>query len=346
MKIEKIVKTFAIAAVMMGSVFTFSQTTEAAATVSIEKAAQKIYKAETKAYNTKKDTSVTVKVTAPSKAKKAIQKVIENVEDALIKEELGNVDLTYVMRGRFIRPSIGKLVSRLGKDNCDSFGSKTKYFYYPANDAAIQNISYKNGVMTVKLDIKGSKKWYRDQYYENTCLAKCVEELREQTDGLSEKDKAWTVGMWVQDHFWYDGDYDDGSRTAYSLIWKKEGACGDCEQEAIANQLFACLMGLNTGYVCDDVHAWNCVKIDGEVYYFDGTDSLTSDWNRIVRNNGNEYSLDVSTIANFKEWVDGTTIGEWCLLTQNEFIQSSADDWNPSEWETYWKLGSRSTIWY
>lgn len=343
MKIKKIMKTFAIAAVMASSIFTFSQTTKAA-TVSIEKAAEKIYKAETKAYETKKDVSVTVKVAAPSKTKKAIQKVIENVEDALIKEELGDVDLTYVMRGRFIRPSIGKLVSRLGKDNCDSGRRKTKYFYYPAQDAAIQNISYKNGVLIVKFDIKGSKKWYRDQYYENTCLAKCVEELRELTDGLSEKDKAWTVGMWVQDHFWYDGDYDDGSKTAYSLIWKRDGACGDCEQEAIANQLFACLMGLNTGYVCDDVHAWNCVKIDGEIYYFDGTDSLTGDWEAF--NKGQANALKISTIAEFKEWVDGTTIGEWCLLTQDEFIQSSADDWNPDEWEIYWKLGRRSTIWY
>lgn len=344
MKFEKIIKTFAIAALTAGSVFTFSQTTEAA-TVSIEKAAEKIYKAETKAYNTKKDTSVTVKVAAPSKAKKAIQKVIENVEDALIKEELGDVDLTYVMRGRFIRPSIGKLVSRLGKDNCDSGRRKTKYFYYPAQDAAIQNISYKNGVLIVKLDIKGSKKWYRDQYYENTCLAKCVEELREQTDGLSEKDKAWTVGMWVQDHFWNDQE-DDVYITNYSAIWKKEGAHGKCEQEAIANQLFACLMGLNVGYVGDAVHAWNCVKIDGEIYYFDGTDSLTGDWEAF--NKGQANALKISNIAEVKEWVDGTTIGEWCLLTQDEYTQvyDSYYGWNPDEWEIYWKLGSRSTIWY
>lgn len=341
MKFEKIMKTFAIVAVMAGSVFTFSQTTEAA-TISIEKAAQKIYKAETKAYNTKKDVSVTVKVSAPSKTKKAIKKVTGELENALIKEELGDVDLTYVLRGVFIRPSIGLILKSVGEVPYKEVTSWTdKFFYYPTARGAHEKISYKNGVLTIKFDVKGSKKGYRDQYYENTCLAKCVEELRELTDGLSEKDKAWTVGMWVQDHFWNDQDYSGGMNTKYSTIWKKDGACGDCVQEAIANQLFACLMGLDTAFVRDPEHAWNCVKIDGEIYYFDGTDSLTPDWNRIVRNEGNEYSLGVSTIANFKEWVDGTTIGEWCLLTQDEFIQSSADDWNPDEWEIWWKLGSR-----
>ena len=81
------------------------------------------------------------------------------------------------------------------------------------------------------------------KYYENTCLAKCVAQLKEQTDGMSEKDKAWTIAQWVDEHVWYDGDYAGGMETKYSLIWKQEGA-GVCEQQAIANQLFGCLMGL------------------------------------------------------------------------------------------------------
>ncbi len=345
MKIEKIIKTFAIVAFTIGSVFTFSQTTEAA-TISIEKAAQKIYKAETKAYNTKKDTSVTVKVAAPASSKKAIKKVFGKLEDVLVKEELGDVDLTYVVRNTYVRPAIGELTKRLGKDNCSPRGisnpGRDRFFYYPAHDAAVQTASYKNGVLTIKFDIKGSKKWYRDQYYENTCLAKCVAQLRERTEGMSEKDKAWTVAQWVDERFVYSGKYGDASRTAYHFFL--EGlpvASGECEQHANAYQLFGCLMGLNAGFLEDGHnHAFGCVKIDGEVYVYDGTESNTGDWERIVRNEGNEYSLRVSNIAGVKEWVDGISVGEWCLLTPEEFAQVvSCSD--PDDWRIYWKIGGK-----
>ncbi len=351
MKFEKIVKTFVIATVMTGSVFTFSQTTEAA-TVSIEKAAQKIYKAEAKAYNTKKDTSVTVKIAAPSKAKKAISKVTGELEDALIKEELGDVDLTYVLRGKYVRPAIGLIIKRIGTLSSEK-ADKDFYFYFPAGHGADQTASYKNGVLTIKLDIQGSKKWYRDQYNENTYLAKCVEELRELTDGLSEKDKAWRVAQWVnywdykdgdghpRGHFGYDGE--ETANTKYSMFWKR-AARGVCEQEAIANQFFGCLMGLNVGFVDDpigDGHAWNCVKIDGEIYYFDGTGSETGDWDAMTLD-AEKYAKHCS-IAKIKEWVDGTSIGEWCLLTQDEFTQvyDSYYGWDISRWSIYWKLGNR-----
>lgn len=335
MKIEKIIKTFAIAALAVGSVFTFSQTTEAA-TISIEKAAQKIYKAETKAYNTKKDVSVTVKLASAS-SKKAIKKVTGELEDALIKAELGDVDLTYVLRGKYIRPAIGGFLYGTG-NHSDRKGSSWGYFYYPTSTGAYQKGSYKSGVLTVKFDIKGSKKWYRDQYYENTCLAKCVKELREQINGMSEKDKAWTVGEWAAEHLTYYSKYEDGSKTKYSLIWSGD-AYGDCEQEARAYQLFACLMGLDAGFVYDDDHAWNCVKIDGTVYYLDGTDAETREWEAFVKGQAN--ASIISNIIEVKEWVDGTTVGEWCLLTAEEYDQMGYLDSKPSQWEILWKLGSR-----
>ena len=335
MKIEKIIKTFAIAAVMTGSVFTFSQTTKAA-TISIEKAAQKIYKAETKAYNTKKDVSVTVKVAAPSKTKKAIKKVTGEIEDALIKEELGDVDLTRVVRNTYVRPSIGELF--MGYGSAYKLSHDFYRFYYPQSQGADQYVSYKNGVLTIKLDIKGSKKWYRDQYKENTYLAKCVADLREQTDGLSEKDKAWTVAEWVEARVGNDQGKPGGNRTTYSLIWE-ENAVGTCEQQAMANQLFGCLMGLNTGFVVNDEHAWNCVKIDGEIYYYDGTDAETREWKAFVKGQAN--AAKISRIIEVKEWVDGTTVGEWCLLKQDEFAETSNMDGIPSEWKIYWKLGNR-----
>lgn len=344
MKIEKILKTFAIAAVMAGSVFTFSQTTEAVATVSIEKAAQKIYKAETKAYNTKKDVSVTVKIASPLRTKKAISKVTGELENALIKEELGDVDLTYVVRNTYVRPSIGEFIDHIGISNCHSKGTKARIFYYPSNDAAFQTATYKNGVLTIKFDIKGSKKWYRDQYYENTCLAKCVEELREQTAGMSEKDKAWTVAQWVDERFVYSGKYSDGSRTAYHIFLEagtgeNPSASGECEQQARAYQLFECLMGMNAGFVTSgSAHAFGCVKIDGEVYYYDGTESKTDEWNAMTLDA--EKFAKNCVIDNFKEWVDGTTVGEWCLLTADEYVQTVSLSTEPSEWTIYWKLGS------
>ena len=340
MKIEKIVKIFAIVALTVGSVFTFSQTTEAA-TVSIEKAAQKIYKAETKAYDTKKDTSVTVKVAASSKAKKVIKKVTGELENALIKEELGDVDLTRVVRNTYVRPSIGHILESIGDEHSSEGSSwRSKFFYYPTSLGADQKVSYKSGVLTVKMSVKGSQKWYRDQYYENTCLAKCVAQLKEQTDGMSEKDKAWTIAQWVDEHVWYDGDYAGGMETKYSLIWKQEGA-GVCEQQAIANQLFGCLMGLNTGYLLEGNHAANCVKIDGEIYIYDGTDNFTGDWEAF--NKGQSNAAKISNIAQFKEWVDGTSIGEWCLLKPEEYIQCVTfyDDWDIFDSTVYWYVGDR-----
>lgn len=346
MKIEKIIKTFAIAAVMAGSVFTLSQTTEAA-TVSIEKAAEKIYKAETKAYNAKKDVKVTVKLASAS-SRKSIQKTIENMEDALIKEELGDVDLTYVLRGKYIKPSIGGLIYWTGHTDCFFRDDWYDTFYYPHNDCAEQDVSYKKGVLTVKFDIKGSKKKYRNQYKENTYLAKIVEELREQTVGMSEKDKAWTVAEWVEKHFWYDGQSRNGNKTSYSRFWINK-AQGVCEQEARSYQLFACLMGLNAGYVSEpDInHGSNCVKIDGKVYClqigFIGTNA--NDWERIATSETSEekeHMLSLSTIAEVKEWNDGITVGEWCLLTaeQSAYVLNDAAD-APSRWKVYWMLGSR-----
>ena len=195
-------------------------------------------------------------------------------------------------------------------------------------------------MLTIKFDIKGSKSWYRDQYYENTCLAECVEELRERTEGMSEKDKAWIVAQWVDERFVYSGKYEDGSRSAYHFFLEGQPiASGVCEQQARAYQLFECLMGMNAGFVTSgSAHAFGCVKIDGEVYYYDGTESKTLDWEAFIKGQAN--ALKISNIAGVKEWVDGTTVGEWCLLTADEYVQTVSLSTEPSEWTIYWKLGS------
>ena len=84
MRIREFMKTFAVVAI--ATVALSSPKAEAA---TVEQAAQTIYKAETKAYNQKKDVSVIVKL--PAKTKKQAKVVIAKLKEALIKEELGDV---------------------------------------------------------------------------------------------------------------------------------------------------------------------------------------------------------------------------------------------------------------
>lgn len=277
MKFEKFVKILAISVMMVGSVFTFSQTTEAASTISIEKAAQKIYRAETKAYNTKKDVNVTVKVKCPAVAssKKAIEKAFDKVTDkievALVKKELGDDDIGTKIIGTHVNPAFGTFIYFMsGLRHSYRIG---EFFYMtgsysPSTDCADQTASWKDGVLTLKFHILGHKKWYRTQYKENTYLAKCVKELRELTDGMSKKEKAEAIDTWLfecededlEDYDWYKDtgigtDSQEGVRftviysdksldwrgTMYSKIWKGT-AVGDTVQQNEVRNLFLNLL--------------------------------------------------------------------------------------------------------
>ncbi len=360
---RKFVKNIAVATALATTLISNPAPVEAASTMTVQQAAKKIYAAETKAYNTKKD--VSLKLTFKAKNNSVLHKIADKVETALLQEELGDVDLTNVKQDA-IFPAMGNVYF------CGTKAEKKDYseshdwnFYYNASYGYDASASYKNGVATVKMTVKGSKKFYRDQYKEQKALRKIMEIVNDHIEGLSEKDAAWKINTLLRYDREEDPDengscqcgetlgvfYEDqvGSyKTAPTDILAGK-ASGACEHLSLVYHEIASLAGLDAAYVSDGTHGWNAVKIDGEVYHLSLQDSheefgewegFTSDTDgstieRVKKLNSN------ATVITYKDWVPGISKGEWYLFNTKDYdAKCKATRYEkytkPSTWKYTW----------
>lgn len=343
---RKFVKNIAVATALATTLISNPAPVEAASTMTVQQAAKKIYAAETKAYNTKKD--VSLKLTFKAKNNAEVIKIGNKIETALLQEELDDVDLSNIKQDSIL-PAIGDVFltgQKAEKNDCQRFNERN--FYYNASYGYDASTSYKNGVATVKMTVKGSKKFYRDQYKEQMALKKIMEIVNAHIEGLSEKDAAWKINTLLRYDREEDPDengscqcgetlgvfYEDqvGSyKTAPTDILSGK-ASGACEHLALVYHEIASLAGLETAYVSDGTHGWNAVKIDGEVYHLDLQDSheefgeweaYTSDTDGSVIERVKKLNSNC-TVITYKDWIPGISKGEWYLF-------------NTKDWDAYCK---------
>ena len=311
----------------------FPQTTitaEAASTISVEQAGKKIAKAQDKAFNTKKDVTVTVKVKCSSKKKYDIFGIETQVIDAVAKAELGDA---------YNRDAHCHSAA-MERDNGKGY-PKTKYGYD-------YTTSLKGGVLTLKFTIHGGRSYFQKAYRNNACLKQNVADLKQRTEGMDEKDKAWEVAVWLNERVSYNARETNGSDEA---VYKKQ-ASGVCADLAILYLRYALLAGVEKpGIVlCQaEDHDWNCVKIDGEIYYLDMQiiDGLNGDYDFINENIDSTDEKVVKAIDRLYNAAkedgyyqgDPTEIskGEYCLLTEEHFLNFSDSIGKPSQWKYKWR---------
>lgn len=335
---RKMVTAVCLATLMTATSFStitpFPQTTitaEAASTISVEQAGKNIAKAQDKAFSSKKDVTVTVKVKCASKKK--AENVLNAIEEVTTKTEL--VD-AYNEKAGTIRPSIGVFQSVIGK---------TVSF---KETVMTTTTSLKEGILTYKMTIHGGKSAFQKAYKNNNCLKQNVADLKVRVKGMSEKDKAWEVAMWLNERMCYNARSIDISDEAI-YNGKAEGKCG---QLATVYLKYALLAGVEKpGYVdcVAENHAWNCVVIDGETYYLDMQDveSFHSDYIVIKENADStdekvlkgvelrrqiikDYNCDLSDPTEVSE-------GEFGLLTEKQFLNYSDGVGKPSQWKYKWR---------
>lgn len=305
----------------------FPQTTitaEAASTITTTQAGKKIAKAQDKAFNTKKDVTVTVKVKCPSKKK--ADSLLNTIEDVTARTELGDA---YNKDASRFRPSMGVFQSVIGK---------TVSF---KETVMTTTTSLKGGVLTYKMTIHGGKSAFQKAYRNNACLKQNVADLKQRTEGMDEKDKAWEVAVWLNERVSYNARETNGSDEA---VYKKQ-AYGVCADLAILYLRYALLAGVEKpGYVeCDAAdHAWNCVKIDGETYYLDmqDIDSEKDGYEFYVEHANDENRKWMSLREMTQEDLDNILAmsrGEYYLQTMNAKVDGNSDYGKPSQWKYKWR---------
>lgn len=321
---------------------TVATTAEAAGEVlSMEEAAKKLIKKAHQAYDQKKKITTSVTIECPNK--KSVEKCKDKLFKVMAEEELGefkndaNLDF--------------QLSSRTGITWTEGAGKLLPV--------------YKNGKLNVKIIYKGKNKDWRFHHEEIIYGLKNIKELREVTEGMSEKDKSWRIAVWLMvDHkTYYYGDMRKVATNEKDVA--KNRACGFCGDLASLYCKYARKLGIKTGQVSSNDHAINCVKIDGEVYYLEmqGVDVDHDDW---VWANSLDYN-DENVDADFKlikfvpdptgRWLkvpqsdakameDGTITAyawemseaEYCLLTEKEAKKKLPEEGfgKPSKWKYYW----------
>lgn len=225
--------------------------------VSVKQAAQKIYNAEKKAYNTKKNVTTTVQVKYTDDFLPD-HFIAGDVEDALIKIEKRGVKYF------FGTPSGTKYIgyfSGVGKHDVD-----TCYGKVSLNEA--------KKYVTLKITLRGNNEKFRERFASYAAGDKLAHEVIELTDGMNQMDKAWTTAVWLARHIHYmESGYNDS--PAKLLEGKATGNCGVL---ASYYKQFAKIAGVkNVAYVSYKDHAWNCVKVDGVKYYLEIVDVLYFD---------------------------------------------------------------------
>ena len=160
---------------------TVATTAEAAGEVlSMEEAAKKLIKKAHQAYDQKKKITTSVTIECPNK--KSVEKCKDKLFKVMAEEELGefkndaNLDF--------------QLSSRTGITWTEGAGKLLPV--------------YKNGKLNVKIIYKGKNKDWRFHHEEIIYGLKNIKELREVTEGMSEKDKSWRIAVWLMvDHKTY-----------------------------------------------------------------------------------------------------------------------------------------------
>lgn len=187
-------------------------------------------------------------------------------------------------------------------------------------------------VLTAQLTVKGNKKDFRNNYENNYYTTLNVTELRSRVEGMSEKDKAWAIGQWVDERMYYVGTQSNTKYWTAKKLYEGE-ATGKCASLATVYQQYAGLLGLEVAYVSGNDHAWNAIKIDGEVYHL-GMQDLAGFTNiyESLAVNPSLAENPKSSLERAKKWTADQSIGEYCLLTTEEWdlcggIKSSPDDW-------------------
>lgn len=298
-------------------------TAEAASTISVEQAGKKIAKAQDKAFNTKKDVTVTVKVKCSSKKEYDIGNIEIQVIDAVAKAELGDA---YNRDARCHSAA-------MERDNGKGY-PKTKYGYD-------YTTSLKGGVLTLKFTIHGERSYFQKAYRNNSYLKQNVADLKQRIEGMDEKDKAWEVAVWLNERVVYDYEETAGSDEA---VYKKQ-ASGKCGVLAKLYLKYALLAGVEKpGYVeCDAAdHAWNCVKIDGETYYLDmqDIDSEKDGYEFYVEHANDENRKWMELREMTQEDLDNIlsmSRGEYYLKVMNERVVGDKDYGKPSQWKYKWR---------
>lgn len=230
-KVRRTITAVCLATLMTATSFStitpFPQTTitaEAASTISVEQAGKKIAKAQDKAFNNKKDVTVTVKVKCSSKKK--ADDIELQVIDAVAKAELGDA----------YNKDAGRTTESMYAVRGTGNSAKNSYDY---------KMSLKGGILTLKYTIHGGWKEFRYAYRNNACLKQNVADLKQRTEGMDEKDKAWEVAVWLNERVSYNARETNGSDEA---VYKKQ-AYGVCADLAILYLRYALLAGVELSLI-------------------------------------------------------------------------------------------------
>ncbi len=301
--------------------------------VSVETAAKKIYNAETKAYNKKKNVTVTFEVAL--KNKKGYEKLTEKIEKATLQQEMkacvafdtkNSEDFIFDMSAQ---PSW-----------CSSPGTSGSLYSHTLTET-----SYKNKKLKVKMTISGKNKFFRKMYKEHYYFNENVKTLKKLTEGMTEKQKVWASAVWLDDRM----SYKTGKATSDYEIYKGHtyGMCAGMTQTWCK---YAVAIGVkNPGFVSSDDHEWCCVKLDGKIYYFDvqgyATDmdeeyDVFKDYPEGVTNE-DDWSPDELYLCQKNQGIfiaraDEVDKETYCLLPEKQAKNFWKDFGKFKDWRYYW----------
>ena len=316
-------------------------TAEAAGKVlTMEEAAKKLLKTAYKAHDQKKKLTTSVTIECPNK--KAVEKYMDKLSEAIVKEELGEIS------------DVEDLAANVAPRNL----TRNKDGSYTRGD------TYKNGKLTVKVTYNGKDKEWRQKNEHIIYGKQNMEELSEVTKGMSEIDKAWRIAVWLMaDHKTrYYGDYSKFATSEKDVA--KNRAQGNCSSLNMMYTLYATRMGIKAGGVSSNNHEITCVKINGNKYYTDlqGVASDHEGWVESQDKDYNDEDVDANRVVKFvpdptgrwlkvpqgyAEQIESglTTVypwevseGEWCWLTEKQAKASLPETGfgKPNKWKYWW----------
>lgn len=299
---NKFIKGFIIMAVT----FTVINAPKAdAKTISVKEAAQKIYDAEKKAYETKKDVTIKLQVKAKS-AKKAysIGKKISKEYAEIDKFFWGNYDEgTWSPDGFEYKKTIPIYYSHGLYHSLDfvEVGSHGSYDDFEWSE--VYKFNKKKKVATYNVVFHSDDSVFRNGYEEIECRKKIALELREITKDMNDLDKAMAVADWICKRMVYGSH--KGNNYVMMCNYDETGvpASGVCMALSHVYKDLAVAVGLNrVTYIRSGKlkHAWNGLEIDGKIYCIDLT--------RLVRDAGTpddgHLNGDIKSVDDYRKLVE------------------------------------------
>jgi hypothetical protein len=312
--------------VLAGAITASAKTTTSVETMTLDEAAQKFYKAEQKAGETKKDKTVTVKVAGTKKNKFYKASEIDDKFRAKFFKDVTNK--------RFISDKSSKV--GIWYDGMTGVNGKAK-------------TTFSNGVVVIKVTFKGSK-----CYKVNSNLTAAKANLAEFESRIvaeqpqTQREIAWFCAKFVSEHAKMNfANRKTNNEVGFSKK-KAGGDCLDCAQWIVTYMGYAGVKKYGIVQSKKANHAWNYVKEDGVKYYFEasisedvlkGTDTTYSKLINVASEEDLSNVYAIVTDSAVEKWTNVQAAGSeanYYVMTEKSFRKLTGigtNDWVHESWK-------------